>query len=101
MADKKNKGKRAAGFETFNKSQQIYKLLEKGIIESEALTGNSTDRPGQEDHIANLLESAEAEPSYTTQKTNARPSKTKKIRTARKQKKPRSNTAKKSGKRRR
>lgn len=59
MADKKNKGKRATGFETFNKSQQIYKLLEKGIIESEALSNSATDRPEQEDHIAKLLGSPE------------------------------------------
>ncbi len=62
MSAKKNKGKKSASFEAFNKSQQIYKLLEKGIIESEALSSSSTDRPEQEDHIANLLGSSEAKP---------------------------------------
>ncbi len=62
MAAKKNKGKRETGFETFNRSQQIYKLLEKGIIESEALSNSATDRPEQEDHIAKLLGS----PEYST-----------------------------------
>ncbi len=63
MAAKKNKSKRATGFETFNRSQQIYKLLEKGIIENEALSSSATDRPEQEDHIAKLLGSPEAGPS--------------------------------------
>jgi hypothetical protein len=60
MTAKKNKSKRATGFETFNRSQQIYKLLEKGIIESEALSSSATDRPEQEDHIAKLLGSPES-----------------------------------------
>ncbi len=62
MARKKTKSKNASGFETFNKSQQIYKLLEKGIIESEALSSSSSDRPEQEDHIAALLGSPEPKP---------------------------------------
>ena len=67
MTAKKNKSKRATGFETFNRSQQIYKLLEKGIIESEALSSSATDRPEQEDHIAKLLGSPESgnKPSVT------------------------------------
>ncbi len=69
MAGKKNKLKRQTGVETFNKSQHIYKLLEKGIIESEALSGNSTDRPEQEDHIASLLGSIESEPAPQRQQS--------------------------------
>ncbi len=44
--------------ESFNRSQEIYKLLEKGIIESEALMGSALDRPEDDAHITELLESA-------------------------------------------
>lgn len=62
MVAKKNKSKRSTGFETFNRSQQIYKLLEKGIIEGEALTSSATDSPEQEDHIAKLFGSPDSKP---------------------------------------
>lgn len=46
--------------ESFNRSQEIYKLLEKGIIESEALMGSAVDRPEDDAHIIDLLESTSA-----------------------------------------
>ena len=94
MVAKKNKSKRATGFETFNRSQQIYKLLEKGIIESEALSSSATDRPEQEDHIAKLLGSPDSgsRPSavvkpISVKRKNARP-KTQKKAKAQKPKSP-------------
>ena len=42
---------------SFNRTQEIYKLLEKGIIESEALMNGSVDRPEDDAHLSDLLSS--------------------------------------------
>jgi len=42
---------------SFNKTQEIYKLLEKGIIESEALLSSAVDRPQDDAHVLDLLDS--------------------------------------------
>ncbi len=47
--------------ESFNKSQEIYQVLEKGIIESEALLNSAADRPDDDAHIVELLESTSGE----------------------------------------
>ena len=52
------RSKASKKLQSFNRSQEIYKLLEKGIIESEALMNSSVDRPEDDAHIVELLESA-------------------------------------------
>jgi hypothetical protein len=47
---------KSSKFDSFNRSQQIYKLLEKGIIESEALSSSAADRPEDDAHVLELLE---------------------------------------------
>ncbi len=59
MAGKKSRYSR---IEAFNRSQEIYKALEKGIIENEALMGSAIDRPEDDAHLSELLEST-SEPS--------------------------------------
>ncbi len=58
MANKKSsKGKSSNKLALFNRTQEIYKLLEKGIIESEALLSTAADRPEDDAHVLDLLES--------------------------------------------
>ncbi|MDE1861028.1 MAG: hypothetical protein KGH72_04930 [Candidatus Micrarchaeota archaeon] len=52
-------GSRSSRFESFNRSQNIYKILEKGIIESEALSSSAADRPEDDAHVLELLEGSE------------------------------------------
>ncbi|MCL4364701.1 MAG: hypothetical protein M1569_00940 [Candidatus Marsarchaeota archaeon] len=54
MSGKKSRSSR---LEAFNRSQEIYKALEKGIIENEALMGSAIDRPEDDAHLSELLES--------------------------------------------
>ena len=60
MASKTNsrRPKNSKKFEAFNRSQQIYKLLEKGIIESDALLSSTGDRPEEDAHVSDLLQVA-------------------------------------------
>ena len=59
MATKKSsKGQTSKRLESFNRTQEIYKLLEKGIIESEALLSTAADRPQDDAHVNDLLSSA-------------------------------------------
>ena len=61
MANKKSsKGKSSKMLDSFNRTQEIYKLLEKGIIESEALLSTAADRPEDDAHVLELLESTSA-----------------------------------------
>jgi hypothetical protein len=55
------RSKASKKLQSFNRSQEIYKLLEKGIIESEALMNSSVDRPEDDAHIVELFESASQE----------------------------------------
>ena len=58
MANKKSSsGKSSKSLDSFNRTQEIYKLLEKGIIESEALLSTAADRPEDDAHVIDLLES--------------------------------------------
>lgn len=60
MATKKSsKGHTSKRLESFNRTQEIYKLLEKGIIESEALLSTAADRPQDDAHVNDLLSSAD------------------------------------------
>jgi hypothetical protein len=62
MASKKSsKTKSSKKLDMFNRTQEIYKLLEKGIIESEALMGTAADRPEDDAHVLDLLESTGAQ----------------------------------------
>ena len=80
MASKKSK---SARLEAFNRSQEIYRALEKGIIENEALMGSAIDRPESDAHLSELLEStseqggrnASASGRRTTARRNAKKSK--------------------------
>lgn len=57
MAKKKSRSKSSKKLELFNRSQEINKLLEKGIIEGEALMSSAVDRPEDDAHLLDLLES--------------------------------------------
>ena len=57
---KSSRGKSSSKLAAFNRTQEIYKLLEKGIIESEALLSTAADRPTDDAHVLDLLESANA-----------------------------------------
>ena len=73
MPGKKSKPSR---LEAFNRSQEIYKALEKGIIENEALMGSAIDRPEDDAHLSELLEST-SEPGgrkAPARKRHAKPS---------------------------
>ncbi len=62
MVTKKNGGGKASKkLESFNRSQKIYQVLEKGIIESEALLNSAADRPEDDAHIGDLLASTSGE----------------------------------------
>ncbi len=62
---KSSRGKSSSKLAAFNRTQEIYKLLEKGIIESEALLSTAADRPTDDAHVLDLLESANApSPQY-------------------------------------
>ncbi|MHB1829772.1 MAG: hypothetical protein ACYCO0_00045 [Candidatus Micrarchaeaceae archaeon] len=64
MATKKSsKGQTSKKLESFNRTQEIYKLLEKGIIESEALLSTAADRPQDDAHINDLLSNADVKGS--------------------------------------
>lgn len=58
MVSKKSrrKSKPSRNINAFNRSQEIYKLLEKGIVESDALLGSTRDRPEEDAHVSDLLE---------------------------------------------
>ncbi len=60
-AKKTSAGKVSKKLESFNRSQEIYQVLEKGIIESEALLNSAADRPDDDAHIVELLESTTGE----------------------------------------
>ncbi|MDE1851403.1 MAG: hypothetical protein KGH69_01795 [Candidatus Micrarchaeota archaeon] len=56
MASKKSgKSKSSKKLQAFNRSQEIYKLLEKGIIVNEALSSSTGDRPEEDAHVSELL----------------------------------------------
>ena len=85
MANKKSssqKGSSSKRLASFNRSQEIYKLLEKGIIESEALLGSAVDRPEDDAHMLDLLNSTTGESgraiSSSEKHTGKSPSKKKK-----------------------
>ncbi|MDE1823969.1 MAG: hypothetical protein KGI00_00200 [Candidatus Micrarchaeota archaeon] len=59
MASKKSgKSRSSKKLQAFNRSQEIYKLLEKGIIVNEALSSSTGDRPEEDAHVSDLLEVA-------------------------------------------
>ncbi len=60
--------------EAFNRSQEIYKALEKGIIENEALMGSAIDRPEDDAHLSELLESTSVPKSPGSKHKRAKPS---------------------------
>ncbi|MDE1768385.1 MAG: hypothetical protein KGH67_01815 [Candidatus Micrarchaeota archaeon] len=64
---KKPDAKASRKLESFNRSQEIYRVLEKGIIESEALLNSSADRPEDDAHIGELLESTTGEAAVKLQ----------------------------------
>lgn len=74
MAKKTSRSKTSKKLESFNRSQEIYKLLEKGIIESEALMNSSADRPEDDAHISELFESATSTGPSASQKSSKRKS---------------------------
>lgn len=76
MAKKKSKSK-SSKLESFNRSQEIYKLLEKGIIESEALMSSAVDRPEDDAHVLDLLESTST-PGTTAQRSRPKSKSSKK-----------------------
>lgn len=56
MASKKSgKSRSSKKLQAFNRSQEIYKLLEKGIIVNEALSSSTGDRPEEDAHVSDLL----------------------------------------------
>ncbi len=62
MVAKKTAGnKTSKKLESFNRSQEIHQVLEKGIIESEALLNSAADRPDDDAHIVDLLASTSGE----------------------------------------
>ncbi len=62
MGSKRNGGSKVSkNLESFNRSQEIHQVLEKGIIESEALLNSAADRPDDDAHIVDLLASASGE----------------------------------------
>lgn len=76
MAKKKSsKGKSSSNLAAFNRTQEIYKLLEKGIIESEALLSTAADRPTDDAHVLELLESANAPNAQSYSGSSRRPTK--------------------------
>lgn len=74
---KSSKGKSSSSLAAFNRTQEIYKLLEKGIIESEALLSTAADRPTDDAHVLDLLESANAPnaQSYSGSSRKSKPAK--------------------------
>lgn len=71
MSSKRSKNSKR--LEAFNRSQEIYKALEKGIIENEALMGSAIDRPEDDAHLSELLESTSASKPRSAQPKTARP----------------------------
>jgi hypothetical protein len=61
VAKKTGAGKSSKKLDSFNRSQQIHQVLEKGIIESEALLNSAADRPDDDAHIVDLLASTSGE----------------------------------------
>ncbi len=61
MVAKRSGSKTSKKLDAFNRSQKIYQVLEKGIIESEALLNSAADRPEDDAHIVELLESTKGE----------------------------------------
>lgn len=74
MATKKNPPKISKKLDAFNRSQQIYQVLEKGIIESEALLNSAADRPEDDAHIVELLESTSSGEQAVRLRPKSRPS---------------------------
>ena len=75
MAKKKSsKGKSSNKLALFNRTQEIYKLLEKGIIESEALLSTAADRPEDDAHVLDLLESTGSSTTQAYRSAAKRPS---------------------------
>ena len=68
-------GKSSSKLAAFNRTQEIYKLLEKGIIESEALLSTAADRPTDDAHVLDLLESANAPNAQTYKSSPSKSSK--------------------------
>jgi hypothetical protein len=79
MATKKTgAGKASKKLESFNRSQQIHNVLEKGIIESEALLNSAADRPEDDAHIVDLLASTSGESAVKLNAKQHVPGKSKK-----------------------
>ena len=75
MANKRSSGgKSSKKLDSFNRTQEIYKLLEKGIIESEALLSTAADRPEDDAHVIDLLESTGAPVGSSYTRPARRPS---------------------------
>ena len=87
MGNKKSSGRSSSKLAAFNRTQEIYKLLEKGIIESEALLSTAADRPTDDAHVLELLESASA-PNAQTYKASVSKRPGKHAKKAARQKKP-------------
>lgn len=73
MVKKPSKSKKMKKLQAFNRSQEIYKLLEKGIIVNEALSSSTGDRPEEDAHVSDLLDLTT--PSKPQKQAKARPSK--------------------------
>src|SRR5271169_6080797 len=81
MATKKTGGnKLSKKLESFNRSQEIHQVLEKGIIESEALLNSAADRPDDDAHIGDLLASTSDESgmNLNSRQSRSRPQTSKK-----------------------
>ncbi len=79
---KSSKGKSSGKLAAFNRTQEIYKLLEKGIIESEALLSTAADRPTDDAHVLDLLESANAPGAHSYSESSRKSGQSKKHRAA-------------------
>lgn len=66
MPAKRSGGRVSKKLESFNRTEKIYQQLEKGIIESEALLNSAADRPEDDAHIVELLESTSGEQAIRT-----------------------------------
>lgn len=76
MASKKSgKSKSSKKLQAFNRSQEIYKLLEKGIIVNEALSSSTGDRPEEDAHVSSLLDMASDEEERGSKRKGQRKSK--------------------------
>ena len=85
MANKKSsKGKSSNKLALFNRTQEIYKLLEKGIIESEALLSTAADRPEDDAHVLDLLESTKQQQPSAKRRASSASRKSRPVKLSRK-----------------